>query len=73
MNDKEKKTQLLKIELKVCDGLRYHGVPQTAGDKLLPGQDSILVGVDPVEGHLHIVHQLGGSHLHLRHTRGNHV
>ena len=70
MNDKER---LLKIELKVCDSLRYHGVPQTAGDKLFPGQDSILVCVDPVEGHLHIVHQLCGGHLHLRHTRGNHV
>ena len=33
-------------------------------DELLPGEDPILVGVQPVEGHLHIVPQLPGTHLH---------
>ena len=37
---------------------------ETAGDKLLSGEDPILVGVQPVEGHLHIFSQMPGTHLH---------
>ena len=37
---------------------------ETAGDKLLSGEDPILVCVQPIEGHLHIVSQLPGTHLH---------
>ena len=33
-------------------------------DKLLPGEYAIIVGVQAVEDHLHLVPQLAGTHLH---------
>jgi hypothetical protein len=38
---------------------------KTAIHKLLPGEDPVLVGVQLVEGHLHVVPQLPGAHLHV--------
>ena len=46
--------------------------PETTVNKLLPGEDPILVGVQPVEGHLHIVPQLPGTHLHAGEGGGGH-
>ena len=45
---------------------------ETTVNKLLPGEDPILVGVQPVEGHLHIVPQLPGTHLHAGEGGGGH-
>ena len=47
----------------------YH---ETTVYKLLPGEDPILVGVQPVEGHLHIVPKLPGTHLHAGEGGGGH-
>ena len=45
---------------------------QTAVNKLLPGQDLILIGVQPVEGHLHFVLELPSTHLHAGEGGGPH-
>ena len=39
---------------------------KTTEDKLLPGEDAVPVGVQSVEGQLHVVSQLPGCHLHVR-------
>ena len=41
-------------------------------DELLPGEDPILVGVQPVEGHLYIVPQLPHTHIHAGEGGGGH-
>ena len=45
---------------------------ETTANKLLPGEDPILVCVQPVEGLLHIVPQLPGTHLHAGERGGGH-
>ena len=43
-----------------------------APDKLLPGENPILVCVQPVEDHLHLVPQLLGTHIQAGEGGGHH-
>ena len=42
----------------------YDSYHEATIDEFHPGKDPVLVGVQPVEGHLHIVPELPGTHLH---------